>query len=282
MSHYVSLTMEELVRTLRTCKPIERKALISDCDAILSDAAVREDERVACSRILVGLLPFSLNVIERSLGHRESKQDYENHFTLFCFLDLRTIAFIGLSHFVKERILGLLSQYLHHVATKRAYAAWMCGDLLGDHWEGNVEALDVLLSAIQKASYVPGRLAALHGIEHWVDKGSYGESKTSKRVADTLFRVSNFDRSRKVRSGACAIIDRVISRERSARERLSILHDLGVFMAKNPLNSNFKACCLSIFQRRSTSDTSVQVRAYSKKMMHLSEDTRDRHRCRRG
>ena len=262
-----SAHMEDIVEMLHELTRAECSRIVAECDTLISGTDIGDDKRVACIKILIGLLPLSLDVIERRLRLREGRHAYENHFTLFCFLDLCVLKAIGVSHVVKERLLSSLSEYLHNVSTEKAHAAWMCGDLLGDHWENDTEAMNVLLLAAEEADYVPGRLGALHGIECLVNSDAYPGSKTSERVTDALFRVANLDRSAKVRRWACEILDRVISKAGGAKEKLSTLQRLTTFVAENPMDDVFKDCCLSMLRQLAASDRSVRVRSYAQRMI---------------
>lgn len=210
--------MEDIVVMLHKYRPADRRIMIRNCDALLSDVSVSEDDRIACVKILIGLLPLSLEVLEKRLDLRDDQRAYENHFTMFCFLDLYTLEVVGVSETVKERILGSLSEYLYNVNTEEAHAAWMCGDLLGDHWENNQEAIGVLLATAENAHFVAGRLGALHGVEHWVDSKFYHRSKGAKRMTEALRRISNLDRSPRVRSCARGILGHAVSRIRCGKK----------------------------------------------------------------
>jgi hypothetical protein len=198
--------VEVIVDRLRTLGQDERIRLLCSCEKILSDKKLSADgvRRIASVKILVGLFPLSLRVLERLLNARSGQQAYEVHFTIFCFLDTLTV--LAVPDGDKRRILEAVSEYLHSVSSETAHAAWMAGDLLGAHWQSS-ETLDILVSAMQTARYVAGRLGALKGLEECLRETTHS-SRVGRRVLQVLQEVSHTDRSHRVRAYVSHALER--------------------------------------------------------------------------
>ena len=155
----------------------------------------RDDEvqRVCATKVLAALLPGSQRAIRRLLQLTDGVGAYEVHFSLFCAL-----SDLELDEVPKGQLLESIGEYLRHVKSETAMAAWMAGDLLGDHWIGD-EALTVLLHAAEHACFAAGRCGGLHGLEHRM--GNAGTVERGRLVA--FFReIVKTDRSERVRSYA--------------------------------------------------------------------------------
>ena len=99
----------------------------------------------------------------------------EIRFDIFCFLDqVRELA-------AAEEHLGfvphLVENYLSTTRSNAGQAAWMAGDLLGDHWPAR-EAVPTLLRLAEHARFAAGRKSAIHGLSHAI------EASTPKMAAD--------------------------------------------------------------------------------------------------
>ena len=121
----------------------------------------KDDDRIASVKLTLALLPQTEQTVESSLRRFRAKADYELHFTLFCFLD-EVPGVQGGSSF-STRIPVLVEEYLMQVPKSTALAAWMAGDLLGDHWDLR-QGCNVLRRVVREARYVAGRGAAAHGL----------------------------------------------------------------------------------------------------------------------
>lgn len=183
----------------------ERAALISLCEDVLGNRfkRSREDMRVSAVKLLVALFPATLDNITRWLERNSEGSLYEVHFSLFCFLD-QVPGLSGAKSFAFH-VPVLIGNYLNQVRSETAHAAWMAGDLLGDHWDGET-ALPVLIEAAEKAKFVAGRLGAIHGLSHILTR-----LKSSKRamVIRLLHKISRADKSRGVRSYAELVLKRL-------------------------------------------------------------------------
>ncbi len=156
------------------------------------------DVRVSAVRAIVALLPLSLDYITELLKKFSGKQDFETHYTLFCYLDWtqRMPNAPGLKH----SVLPLLEGYLMMVPRATAWAAWMAFDLLGCHWEMS-EALPILLRTARQARYATGRSAAVSGLED-VLAGLPPQSEYRDEILDVLWQVFLHDRVPAVRREA--------------------------------------------------------------------------------
>jgi hypothetical protein len=169
-----------------------------------SPLAGEEKTRIGVVKILVSLLPGSWNLMDRWLKARGDSQAYEIQFTMFCFLD--NVPDMSLPEAATSQILDSLADYLKTINTEAAHAAWMVGDLLGDHW-CTPETFTVLLEAVQDARFVAGRSAALSGIEKALARAPRGGSSV-ERAVKVLETVSQSDRSRRIRAGARNLLTR--------------------------------------------------------------------------
>jgi hypothetical protein len=169
------------------------------CEAALGDARLRAHEptRRAAAAVVVALLPASRETICRWVNDRSGIDVYEVHFSLFCFLDQVPRLAGGVE--LASEVLSLVETYLLEVASEAAQAAWMAGDLLGDHWEEK-QALPALIRAAREARYVAGRYGALHGLFQ-VALRTEGES-ARKLAMSALRHASRNDRSARVRRTA--------------------------------------------------------------------------------
>ncbi|MES2465270.1 MAG: hypothetical protein V4671_32290 [Armatimonadota bacterium] len=179
------LTEDESLRLLEAYRNTDAKELGRDGDE-------SQQARVYLIRFLVALFPRSQSVIEFLLSQFRNPEDYEIHFTLFCYLD--DVPYFGT---VSDRaeVLRIMENYLMTVPADTGHASWMAGDMLSDHWEAR-ESLPVLLRAAQKARFISGRSTGLDGLElqlggRWYDRESTlpRESKLSTEEEITARRV---------------------------------------------------------------------------------------------
>jgi hypothetical protein len=144
-----------------------------------SRSASNEELRIGAVKVLVAALPQSFPLIQQLLLDFSTSLAYEVHFTLFCFLDdalYRTPSY-SVDRRTIRRLLRLVELYLNRVPSTRGSAAWMAGDLLGDHWRSG-GAVDVLLRTAKNSRQEAGRLGAIHGLAHaltWVGRSTQRE-----------------------------------------------------------------------------------------------------------
>ncbi len=166
----------------------------------LQDTRVDESSTVAFAKVLVGLLPRSLDLIAEVLSRPADSATSELQFSVFVFLG-EWRALRGADRW-SEPLLRLIEEYLQSVSSTRAHAAWMAGDLLGDHWPSS-ESLPILLRLATQAHFVAGREGALHGLSHALERVSKAEQWSIMAV---LRKVSRSDRSKAVQRYASAIM----------------------------------------------------------------------------
>lgn len=123
---------------------------------------VTEKDCVLAAKILVALLPISLSAIRSCLQQNSPAGIYELHFSLFCFFD--DILYYSNLKKYRTELLALVKGYLETVNTDCALAAWMAGDLLGDHWNPR-ESVPVLCALHRNAKHTVARSAIRHGLE---------------------------------------------------------------------------------------------------------------------
>jgi hypothetical protein len=123
---------------------------------------VNEKDCLLAAKTLVALIPQSLPTISACLERKRPVGIYELHFSLFCFLD-EVLFDKGLRQRKKE-VLSLVRGYLTGVDEDHAMAAWMAGDLLGDHWTPQ-ESVPVLCDLHAHADNAVNESAVRHGLQ---------------------------------------------------------------------------------------------------------------------
>lgn len=195
------VTVSEIAQTAAALKPSARTELAAQCArAILREGARDGKLRVLLAKCLVALLPESYPVLRDLLNPRRRGAAPDAQFSVFCFLD--AIGDLDRGHHDRQRILDLLSHYLVNVNHDTAQAAWMAGDLLGDHWPAE-ESVPLLIHAAQHARFVAGREGAIHGISHALDRVP---KRVQWQLVDCLKHIAGTDRSGRVRRYADAVL----------------------------------------------------------------------------
>lgn len=191
----------EIARSLAGLRVNRRVAEARAIGLLLHHSEVTQDEalRVLLAKTLVALLPNSLDVIRSILREDQAQGLAEAQFSLFCFLDH---AIDGRDSPTRVAVLDLVEGYLLNVRSDEAQAAWMAGDLLGEHWPLN-ESLRVLNTAALNARFRAGREGALHGLSHALARSS---KRDQWSIVDVLKRVSTSDRSLHMRRYAESIL----------------------------------------------------------------------------
>jgi len=174
------------------------------------ELAEREDLRIASVKVLVASLPETLGDIEILLTDFSSESSYEVHFTLFCYLD--EVLYFPKANALAPRVVCLVESYLSNVRESTAMAAWMAGDLLGDHWKSK-EALEILIRVAMKARYKTGRAGSIHGLCHALD---WASDEWRKEIVSALRRIARTDGSKSVRLDAQRVLRRVVETHRSS------------------------------------------------------------------
>jgi len=194
----------------------DRRRLLSLCEMAFTELDLRKDEptRVAAAKVIVALVPDSVDAIRRWINTKSGKDIYEVHFSLFCFLD-DVPDLPGGREFATE-IPSLIEKYLLKAKSDSAYAAWMAGDLLGDHWE-TIEALPILVKAAQEARFVAGRESAIHGLAHILNNLPKSDP-TTKSIITLLREISKSDRSENVKAAARVALETGCGRRRTNKK----------------------------------------------------------------
>lgn len=157
-----------------------------------SDEVGEVEFRKPLINILIAMLPDSEDAIHKCLMRSADGLGSEVHFTFFCFLD--NVPQLSEGAQSSSRILGFVREYLMNVRTDRGHAAWMAGDLLGDHWALD-ESFPILERLSREARFIAGREGAIDGLTMGV--GREGERKES--VVRLLTEIAGDDRSESVR-----------------------------------------------------------------------------------
>jgi hypothetical protein len=200
--------VESVVNQVRSLRVSERKLLLATAQRMLTDVQLCRQEpfRVRAVRMLLALVPDSEPTIRLWLKDQSGRLAYEAHFTLFCYLD-QVGEFFPASN-LRAELPRLVEQYLFDVRASTARAAWMAGDLLGDHWPLR-EGVPPLIQAAKGARFVAGRCGAIHGLTHALQRTGSG-SRLTASVMKCLADVANDDTSHRVRRDARLVVKKRI------------------------------------------------------------------------
>ena len=192
----------DVIATVNQLAVEQKVAILAVCVSALTCPQSKRNEAVgiATVRAIIALLPLSLAAIADLLSRYQNKHHYEAHFTLFCYLDWAQ-EMPDASSLTKD-VLLLVENYLMTVPRKTALAAWMAGDLLGDHWNEQ-EALPLLMKTAQGAKYSVGRVQSVLGLGRILDRLPV-KSDPHKSILKTLRKISSSDPSKYVRENAKA------------------------------------------------------------------------------
>jgi hypothetical protein len=167
------LDVREIARVVREAGKLPRARLVAHLREVVSNRRSLTDEatRVIVAKITVALLPDSAVIIRAVLQKSPTSWLGELQFSLFVFLsDAPEL----LNQDQMQSLRSLVEHYLLSVRSKAAQAAWMAGDMLGDHWP-LAESLPILLRVVRSAKHVAGREGALHGLAHAIERASKRE-----------------------------------------------------------------------------------------------------------
>lgn len=157
-----------------------------------------EAANIAAVRVIVALLPLSLGAIADLLDRFQYRDDYEVHFTLFCYLDWAQ-EMPGAPALTAD-VLMIAENYLMLVPRETARAVWMAGDMLGGHWNEQ-EAAPVLIRTSQGARYSVGRMGGLVGLKELLDRLP-PESDAHKDILRAVRKIASSDPSKYVKEDA--------------------------------------------------------------------------------
>lgn len=193
--------IDELGRAARSLGVHGRREILAIVNSTLARRKLNERTRISAIKVGIALLPDSKPLLLKWLAARARKRHYENHFTIFCFLDtvqdeprLRSFA---------RQVPRLIRNYLTNVRSDTAMAAWMAGDLLGDHWS-RAAGTAALLHVLRESKSPVGRKAAIHGLAHRVSKGP---GRDRRAIAAALEEVALHDRDKAVRIYARVVLE---------------------------------------------------------------------------
>jgi len=175
------------------------RRLVGELERLASRAGLLESEqsRVLIARVLVALVPGSLSLIESYLHTTHvSEESAELQFSLFVALS-ELPALLDDSRLL-SMITDMVRRYLLGIDTAASQAAWMAGDLLGDHWPVLL-ALPVLVDVAKTAGHAPGREGAIHGLSHALSRTS---KRDQWRIIQALKNVATSDTNESVRRSA--------------------------------------------------------------------------------
>ena len=193
----------ELQRRVSGAGALTRQRLVEMLAGSLEDAGAlaTEPSRVLQARLLVALLPASITIVERLLSKVEpDSTTAELQFSLLVALEDLPDMHEGST--LVERVAPSIEGYLLQVREDSAQAAWMAGDLLGDHWPLEI-ALPVLLGVSRTATHVAGREGAIHGLSHVLKRV---DKREQWEIVQTIRQIAERDRSNQVRRYANSVM----------------------------------------------------------------------------
>ena len=184
---------------LQNTIPQTRIDLVAKIKKLIRQKRIARDEdfRISVVKVLVACLPESKQLICRVIDNPNDPVLKEVHFTLFCYLD--EIESTNAPNDFHCLISSLLHEYLLSVRTSSAHAAWMCADLLGDHWDLD-EGISILQKVLLNGRFVAGREASLHGLKMaWGRISPKGSAKKTSLI-NVLRQSAKADRSQHMRN----------------------------------------------------------------------------------
>jgi hypothetical protein len=192
-----SAEFSEVARSLSRMPAASRAGVARSADRLLGVRKYGGDEptRVALVKLVVAAFPDSAPLIRRRVIEASGSYASEICFTIFCFLDRIQDLPVGAEH--SEFVPALVECYLQNVRSNAGHAAWMAGDLLGDHWRLSV-SVPILLRLAESARFVAGRDSAIHGLGHAMRT----DGKSATVIESALRRIATSDRSLAVRGSA--------------------------------------------------------------------------------
>jgi hypothetical protein len=192
-----------MASTASSVTPAATQRVLLLCRDALSTQALRASEpaRLAVLDVLLAFFPSSRDIIVKCLQETSDPTWYEVHFSLFVKLTQREM--LCRSPMLRPLCRDtprLASEYLRDVPTEQGGAAWMAGDVLGEHCRLSA-ALPLLLDALKTSRYAAGRSGALHGIAHVLDRLERRNADT-EQVLGAVRDVRRQDKSRRVQRKA--------------------------------------------------------------------------------
>jgi hypothetical protein len=197
-----TIPVKTVIAKVRSISVKDRRRLISVSRRALLESKVEcsqaEEIRVFATRVLVAGAPLSGTVIEEVLARRKSKRDFENLFSMFCVLE--HLCHMPQTQTLRKRVLAMVEDFLASVRSNTAHAAWMAGDLLGDHWPEK-DAISILKRIAVEGRYAAGRDAAVSGLGTAIRRREI-PAKDKGEFRLLLEQAAMTDRSKHVRLGA--------------------------------------------------------------------------------
>lgn len=194
--------VDRLTRALRSISADSRRTLVGSLKYAVcrQPSEVSEDEWISQAKLLLALLPETTELVRGLLGS-QARRDAELQFSLFCFLEELTR--IPTARSLTREVPGLVETFVAARRTDWGMAAWMAGDLIGDHWP-KATARRRLERVLNRGKFAAGRRAAIHGLAHLWARERGGDRD---RLAGVLRRAAKGDRDAVVRQAAQSILD---------------------------------------------------------------------------
>ena len=189
----------ELWRRLERQPAITQRRILNHVVDSASDLRTLKDEhsRVFLARVLVALVPQSLDAITTFIEIMEPAElQCELQFSLF--VALSDLPALVPDPETLDRITRIVEEYLFSVRTDSAQAAWMAGDLLGDHWPVD-RAFPALVRVARLAEFDGARRSAIHGLSHML---ASAPKRRQWEVVTVLRDIAEHDSNERIRTSA--------------------------------------------------------------------------------
>jgi hypothetical protein len=190
---------EDILADLHKLSKKQQREMVGHSVRLLQNESLKRKEKLrnGAVRLIVALLPATFPVLEKLLADFRSPLWHEIHFIAFSSLDRSDLKVTD-----QKRVLVLMEDYLMNVDSESGFAAWKAGDMLGDEWN-SLETVQILERLVFAGRHVAGRIGALHGIAHAMDKATPSEED---RLLVLVRKTASKDRSTEVRSYASYIL----------------------------------------------------------------------------
>lgn len=245
IAHALSLvpykaSITRLVKRVQSLRKARREHVLAICERALKNERIglRESDmiRVVFAQVIVAASPHSVPLMEKLLRKKLGRNDYEIHFTLFCCF--------GWMPNAKELCSSMLfsvREYLLSVKQDTARAAWMAGDLLGDHWPLR-KTLPILMQVAKQARYVTGRAAAVDGLEHALTNKGLTRAQRNN-IFSLLQDIAKSDRSAQLKKQVMLILG---DKGKKQKETISLLKHI----TKNDKSNSVRQMAEYILEER--------------------------------
>jgi hypothetical protein len=190
--------IDQIVARVSRLGPSVRRGLLALCSRTLNSPRLRSNQalRVSTVKVLIALLPSSRKIVESWVVKPLARGVCEVQFTLFCFLD--DVQYDPRLRQFAAQVPSMIGEYLMRADSDCGSAAWMAGDLLGDHWRPSA-SVPILLRVARESRHAVGRSAAVHGLGKCLSRV---RARRQTQLQNCLEEIAKTDRSTSVKAAA--------------------------------------------------------------------------------